>query len=68
MCTTFWWESQKETQHLEDQGIDGIRMDVREIGWGSVECIQLAQDRDWWQALVNTVMEPSGSGAMELVS
>jgi hypothetical protein len=35
---------------------DGIRMDLREIGWGSVEWIQLAQDRGWWQALVNTVM------------
>jgi hypothetical protein len=35
---------------------DGIRMDIREIGWGSVDWIQLAQDRDRWQALVNTVM------------
>jgi hypothetical protein len=35
---------------------DGIRMDVREIGWGSVEWIQLAQDSDRWCALVNTVM------------
>jgi hypothetical protein len=35
---------------------DGIRMDLREIGWGSVEWIQLAQDRDRWWALVNTVM------------
>jgi len=35
---------------------DGIRMDLREIGWGSVEWIQLAQDRDRWQALVNMVM------------
>jgi hypothetical protein len=35
---------------------DGIRMDLREIGWGSVEWIQLAQDRDRWQAFVNTVM------------
>jgi hypothetical protein len=26
---------------------DGIRMDLREIGWGSVEWIQLAQDGDW---------------------
>jgi hypothetical protein len=25
---------------------DGIRMDFREIGWGSVEWMQLAQDRD----------------------
>jgi hypothetical protein len=35
---------------------DGIRMDLGEIGWGSVEWIQLAQDRDWWRAVVNTVM------------
>jgi hypothetical protein len=36
---------------------DGIRMDLREIGWGSVDWIQLAQERDWWRALVNTVMD-----------
>jgi hypothetical protein len=35
---------------------DGIIMDLRETGWGSVDWIQLAQDRDWWQALVNMVM------------
>jgi hypothetical protein len=35
---------------------DGIRMDLREIGWGSLDWIQLAQDRDRWRALVNTVM------------
>jgi hypothetical protein len=35
---------------------DGIRMDLREIGWGCVEWIQFAQDRDRWLALVNTVM------------
>jgi hypothetical protein len=29
---------------------DGIRMDLRETGWGSVEWIQLAQDRDRWRA------------------
>jgi hypothetical protein len=33
-----------------------IRMDLREIGWRFVEWIQLAQDRDRWRALVNTVM------------
>jgi hypothetical protein len=31
-------------------------MDVRETGWGSVYWIHLAQDRDWWRALLNTVM------------
>jgi hypothetical protein len=35
---------------------DGIRMDLGEIGWGSVEWIQLAQDRDRWRGLANTVM------------
>jgi hypothetical protein len=30
--------------------------DLREIGWRSVDWIPLAQGRDWWRALVNTVM------------
>jgi hypothetical protein len=35
---------------------DGIRMDLREIGWERVEWIQLAQDRGRWRAVVNTIM------------
>jgi hypothetical protein len=35
---------------------DNIKMDLREIGFGDVDWIDLAQDRDRWQALVNTVM------------
>jgi hypothetical protein len=35
---------------------DGMIMDLREIGWRSVDWIQLVQDRDRWRALVNTVM------------
>jgi hypothetical protein len=35
---------------------DEIRKDLRETGWGGVEWIQLAQVRDRWRALVNTVM------------
>jgi hypothetical protein len=31
-------------------------MDLREIGWGHMDWIYLAQDRDQWRALVNTVM------------
>jgi hypothetical protein len=31
-------------------------MDLREIGWDGVNWIELAQDRDQWRALVNTVM------------
>jgi hypothetical protein len=35
---------------------DDIKMDLREIGFGDVDWIHLAQDRDRWRALVNTVM------------
>jgi hypothetical protein len=35
---------------------DGIRMDLREIGLGDVDCIRLSQDRDRWRAVVSAVM------------
>jgi hypothetical protein len=41
---------------VKDQGVDGTGMDLRVIGWGSVDWIQLAQDMDRWRALMNTVM------------
>jgi hypothetical protein len=36
--------------------VDNVRMDHREIGGGVMDWIDLAQDRDQWNALVNTVM------------
>jgi hypothetical protein len=36
--------------------VDNIKMNLREIGWVGVNWIDLAQDRDQWRALVNTVM------------
>jgi hypothetical protein len=38
-----WWE-------------DGIRRDIREIGWRFFEWIQLAQNRGRWRAVVSAVM------------
>jgi hypothetical protein len=35
---------------------DNIKMDPWEIGFGDVDWINLAQDRDSWQVLVNTMM------------
>jgi hypothetical protein len=35
---------------------DNIKTDFRERGWDGMVCIYLAQDRDQWMALVNTVM------------
>jgi hypothetical protein len=36
---------------------DDIKMDLREIGFGDVDWIHLAQDRHRWRAFVNTVMK-----------
>ena len=35
---------------------DNIKADLQEVGCGSVEWIDLAQDRNRWRALVNAVM------------
>jgi hypothetical protein len=36
--------------------VDNIKMDFREIKWDGMDWNELAQDRDQWRALVNTVM------------
>jgi hypothetical protein len=55
----FWRESQKEKCPLRKprcRWVDNTKMDLREIGWDGMDWIDLAQDRDQWRALVNTVM------------
>jgi hypothetical protein len=36
--------------------VDNFKIDLREIGWDGMVWIGLAQERDQWRALVNTVM------------
>jgi hypothetical protein len=36
--------------------VDNIRMDLGELGWGDVDWIGLAQDRNRWRAPVNSVL------------
>jgi hypothetical protein len=36
--------------------VDNIKINLREIGWDGIDWIDLAQDRNQWRALVNTVM------------
>jgi hypothetical protein len=39
----YWW-------------VNNIKMDLTEIGWGGMDWIDVAEDRGWWRALGNTVM------------
>jgi hypothetical protein len=55
----YWWVSQKEREPLgrpRRRWVDNIKMDLREIGWDGMDWIELAEDRDQWRDLVNTVM------------
>jgi hypothetical protein len=59
MHTKFWSENFKERDYAEDprhRWEDNIRMDLMEIVWESMDRLHLAQDKDQWRALVNTIM------------
>jgi hypothetical protein len=47
----YWWESQKVRDHWEDLDVGGWTI-LNGLDW-----IDLAQDRDQWRALVNTVIK-----------
>jgi hypothetical protein len=36
--------------------VDSIRVDLGGVGWGDVDWIGLAQDRNSWRAIVNSVL------------
>jgi hypothetical protein len=46
----YWWGSQKVRDHWEDLDVGWwiILMHITEIGWGGMNWIDLAQDRDQW--------------------
>jgi hypothetical protein len=37
--------------------VDNIKIDLREIEWDDMDWIDLAQNRDQWRALLNTVLK-----------
>jgi hypothetical protein len=49
-------EGKRPVGRLRRRWVDNIKVDLREIGWDGMYWIDLAQDRNQWRALVNTVM------------
>jgi hypothetical protein len=50
-------EGKRPLRRQRRRCVDNIKMDLREVGWDNMDWIDLAQDRDQWRALVNTVLK-----------
>jgi hypothetical protein len=49
-------ERKKTIRKTKTRWVDNITMYLGEVGWGGVDWIGLAQDRNRWRALVNPVL------------
>jgi hypothetical protein len=49
-------EGKKPLGRPRRRWVDNIRMDLLQLGWGDVDWIDLAQDRNRWRAVVNSVL------------
>jgi hypothetical protein len=61
----YWWENQTPLRRLRRKSVNNINMNLRNIGWDGLKWIDVAQHREQWRALVNTVMNlrvPLNSG------
>jgi hypothetical protein len=49
-------EGKRPLKRPRRRWVDNIRMDLGEVGWGNVDWIGLAKDRNGWRALVKSVL------------
>jgi hypothetical protein len=49
-------EGKRPLERPRHRWVDNIKMDLREIGWDGADSMDMAEDRDQWRALVNTVL------------
>jgi hypothetical protein len=57
--TGFWWgkpEGKRQVGRTRHRWENTTKMDIQEVGYGGMDWIGLAQDRDRWRAFVNAVM------------
>jgi hypothetical protein len=49
-------EGRRSLGRTRRRWLDNVRMDLVEVGWGDVDWIGLARDRDRWRSVVNSVL------------
>jgi hypothetical protein len=50
------FEGKRQLGRPRRKWVDNIKIDLQDVGWGSMDWIDLAQDGDRWRALMNSVM------------
>jgi len=61
--TRLWWGDLMERNHFKRtkrRWEDNIKTDLQEVGWGDIDWIHLAHDRERWWTLANAVMNLRG--------
>lgn len=57
MHTKYQSENRKRRECSKDTGVDkSIKIDLRDTGFEDVNWIYLGKERDWWQAIVNIII------------
>jgi len=46
----------RERDNLEETDVEGRIMDLQGVGWGGMDWIDQAHDRDRWRALANAAI------------
>ena len=54
MCAVLWWG--KSEGNPISRWRYNIKTDPTDVRWDGVDCVNLAQGRDRWRAVVNTIM------------
>jgi hypothetical protein len=55
----YWWGARRKETARETKmyrWVNNITMDFGEVGWGDVDWIGVAQDKNRWRALVNSAV------------
>jgi hypothetical protein len=60
-------EGKRPLGRLRRRWVNKIKMDLGEVGWGDVDWIGLAHDRNRWRALVNSVLNLGSTKCWETI-